>query len=189
MITPARRRIRLLATGAVVATALTACTSGSSPSTPDGWTRHELGHLSVAVPEGWVATAEGDELWTVGWADAEDLADASALLIGSPDFGQNGADEGLSTFVAGAQIGGVPGYMSTATSTPVETDTLEVVRNDYTYVDGAGTEFQGVFWAAAAPASGTTVALQLSGTDLPEDLVEGIQDSIRVLDGGAAAAS
>lgn len=189
MITAARRRIRLFATGVVVATALTACTQGSAPSTPDGWARHEVGHLSVAVPQEWVATSEGDDLWTVGWADAEDLADASALLIGSPDFGDNGADEGLSTFVSGAQIGGVPGYMSTSTSTPVTTDSLEVVRNDYTYVDGAGTTFQGVFWAAAAPGSGTTVALQLSGVDLPEDLVEGIQDSIRVLDGGAAAAS
>ena len=134
------RRARALVAGALVATALTGCTSGSSAGgTPEGWTRHDVGHLSVAVPEGWTALDEGDDLWTVGWADADDLADASALLIGSPDYGTNGAEDGLSTFVAGAQIGGVPGYTSTSRTTPVDTDELEVARNDYTYVDGAGT--------------------------------------------------
>lgn len=178
------RRFAALGTAVACVLTLTSCGGGDAPSPPpDGWVRVESGRLSVAVPEEWVDAPAGTDPWTVAWADDADLAGATVLLSGSPDFGEDGADRGVSTFVAGAQVGGVPSYSSTSRNRVVETDEVEVERNEYTYELSDGTVHEGVFWAAADPEDGRTVALELTGADLPDDLVEQIQASIRVLEG------
>ncbi|MBO0922976.1 hypothetical protein J1G44_00575 [Cellulomonas sp. zg-ZUI199] len=171
-----RRPVPALVLGAVLAAGLTGCSDAgeSAPTTPEGWQRVESGALSFAVPEDWVEAAQSDDLWSVGWADSSELGPDSLLLVGAPALGQDGAQRGLDTFVAGAQVGGW-GYGSTGMSTPVDTATLEVQRNDFTYDDVSG-----VFWAAADPESGTTVGLQLTGRDLPDEIVAGIESSIAV---------
>ena len=176
-----RRPVPALAVAAVLAAALTGCSGAeqSGPATPEGWQRVESGALSFAVPEDWVEAAQSDDLWSVGWADGSELGPDSVLLVGAPELGQDGAERGLDAFVAGAQVGGW-GYGSTGMSTPVDTATLEVQRNDFTYDDVSG-----VFWAAADPESGTTVGLQLTGRDLPDDLVAGFESSIAVRAGAA----
>lgn len=179
-----RRWVAGLVGLAVVATTAACGGSGEEaavePVTPDGWQRIEDGALSFAVPGEWIEIPQSDDLWSVGWGtDAEPDAD-SVLLVAAPEFGDDGAEHGLDTFVAGAQIGGW-GYSSTDRSTPVETESLEVARNDFTY-DGVS----GVFWSAADPETGRTVALQLTGRDLPDDVVEGVERSITVRPGEAA---
>lgn len=172
-----RRRSSLLVLLVTVAV-LGGCAAddGAAPVTPAGWQRVEEGALSFAVPGEWVEAPQSDDLWSVGRADAADLDQASFLVVGAPGFGDEGAEMGFHTFVAGAAIGGW-GYSSTGRSTPVAEETLEVWRNDFTY-DGV----TGVFWSAGDPRTGRTVALQLTGEDLPVDLVEQIEASIAVLD-------
>lgn len=172
-----RRPVLALGCGAVLAVALVGCSSPdeTATTTPDGWQRVESGALSFAVPPDWVEVSRSDALWSVGWADGTELGPDSYLLVGAPELGEDGAERGLDTFVAGAQVGGW-GYGSTGVSAPVDTEALEVRRNDFTYDDVAG-----VFWAAADPGSGATVGLQLTGRGLPADLVAGIEESIAVV--------
>ncbi|MCL3859928.1 hypothetical protein [Actinotalea sp. K2] len=178
--TRATRPVGLLLTVGVAA-GLGAC-GPSGADVPEGFVQVGSGRLEVAVPQGWVPVEGDSELWPGGWADAE-LDDAQHLLIVSPEFGTGGADLGRSTFVAGAQIGGVTGYTSDGFSEPVQTDSLEIARNDFTYTGPDGERYEGIFWAAADPRSGDTVALQLTGSELPADLVDGIEGSIRLGDG------
>ncbi len=172
-----RRRAALTLTGTVLAaTLLAACSAPrtAEPATPEGWQRVGSGALSFAVPGDWVEVPQPDPLWSVGWSTDADPDAGSVLLVGAPALGEDGAEQALDSFVAGAQVAGW-GYGSTAMSTPVDEDTLEVRRNDFSYDDVAG-----VFWAAADPGSGSTVGLQLTGRDLPEDVVRGIEESIVV---------
>ena len=169
-----RRRRPMLAplVACVVILGLVGCSDAQEvPATPDGWQRVEVGALSFAVPTEWAQEDTSDEYWSVQWATD------TALLIGAPAFGENGAKHGLVTFQSGAQIGGW-GYRSTRSSTPVDTATLTVERNDFEYDD-----VDGVFWAASDPRSDVTVALQLTGRDLPATLVTGIEESLAVVDG------
>lgn len=170
------RRTAVLLGAVLVVGALAACSADApaEPVTPDGWRRVESGALSFAVPESWVEVPQDDDLWSVGWADAPG-DDATVLVVGAPGLGRDGAEAALDTFVAGAQVGGW-GYGSTGLSTPVDTGALKVRRNDFTYDD----DVAGVFWAAADPASGTTVGLQLTATELDEDVVQGLEASIAV---------
>ncbi len=172
---PRRPFLPVLATG-VLALALGACTGSGEPepATPDGWQRVTSGALSFAVPGDWVEVGQVDGTWTVGWSDDADPGADSVLLVGAPLLGEDGAQAGLDAFVAGAQVGGW-GYRSTDRSTPVDTESLEVARNDFTYDDVSG-----VVWSAADPRGGVTVGLQLTGRDLPEDLLDGIEQSIAV---------
>ncbi|QTE29964.1 ATP-grasp domain-containing protein [Pengzhenrongella sicca] len=173
------RHVRAGVVGAIAVALLAACGSGDEAVAPEGFVLKTVGALSVAVPQDWQDIEGTTEKWQNGWADAE-LDSAQYLLIASPEFGSDGADLGRSTFVAGAQIGGVPGYASESFTEPVATDSLEIARNDYTYTSADGAAYEGIFWAAADPESGVTVALQLTGKDLPADLVAGIESSIRV---------
>lgn len=174
----AGRRSTVVVVGLALGVLVTGCT-GPDPATevttPEGWQRVESGALSFAVPEDWVEVPQSDDLWSVGWGSAAEPGADDVLLVGAPEFGEDGAEPALDTFVAGAQVGGW-GYGSTGLSTPVDTATLEVRRNDFAYDD-----VEGVFWAAADPRSGRTVALQLTGRDLPDDVVAGIEDSVVVL--------
>lgn len=174
-----RRPLFALIGGSLLALALGGCTGSGDPAatTPAGWQRVESGPLSFAVPEAWVEVPQTDDVWSVGWSDDAEPGATSVLLVGAPELGQDGAERALDTFVAGAQVGGW-GYGSTGTSTPVATEALEVRRNDFAYDD-----VQGVFWAAADPRSGASVGLQLTGRDLPADVVSGIEESITVLPG------
>lgn len=173
-----RRRWLAGLVGLAVVATTAACGTGEEagvgPVTPEGWERVEDGALSFAVPAEWVEAPQSDDLWSIGWSTDPDPGADSLLLVAAPEFGDDGAEQGLDTFVAGAQVGGW-GYSSTDRSTPVETDSLEVARNDFTY-DGVS----GVFWSAADPETGRTVALQLTGRDLPDDVVEGVERSITV---------
>ncbi|MGN8246570.1 hypothetical protein ACTHAM_000234 [Cellulomonas soli] len=163
---------------------LTACSDGgaqvSVPDAPDGWVRVEAGRLTVAVPSDWVELETADAMWSQAWSDAADTSQATVILVAAPELGTDGAAQGLDTFVAGAQMGGTPGYVSTGRSRPVETDTLEVERNDYTYTAGDATN-DGVFWSVADPRDEHTIGLQLTGADLSADVIATVQDSIRVL--------
>ena len=180
-----RRTSAALVVGLTVALA-SGCTTAEAP-TPAGFAVREAGALSVAVPKEWQDIEGTTAKWPVGWADS-DLDSAKYVLIVSPEFGTGGAERGVSTFMAGAQIGGVDGYASQKSADPEPTDTLEIARNNYTYTGPGGAEYEGVFWAAANPKTGFTVALQLTGKSLPDDLVGDIEASIRVLDPGAEKA-
>lgn len=177
---------RTAAVAAVVAVAavgaVTGCSSDAAPAsvTPDGWQRVEACPLTFAVPGDWVPVDESNDPWEVALGTDSELGPGSTVVTAAPDFGTQGAAQGLHTFVAGAQIAGW-GYRSTGRSTPVDTDALTIERNDFGYDDA-----QGVFWAAADPGTGTTVALQLTAADLPDDLVSGIEQSIAV-DSGCSA--
>lgn len=173
----ARRAVRWLVGGAVLSLAVAGCSGTEEPTvtTPEGWQRVESGALSFAVPSDWVEVPQSDGVWSVGWSTDEEPDGDSVLLVGAPALGEDGAEGALDTFVAGAQVGGW-GYRSTGLSTPVATDALEVRRNDFTYDD-----VDGVLWAAADPASGRAVGLQVTGRDLPDDVVTGIEESIGVV--------
>lgn len=177
-------RIGAGALAAGLALLLTSCSDGdaevSVPDAPDGWVRVEAGRLTVAVPSDWVGLETADDLWSHAWTDSADSAEATVILVAAPELGTQGAEQGLDTFVAGAQVGGTPGYASTSRSRPVETDTLEIERNDYTYSAGEATN-DGVFWSVADPRDEHTIGLQLTGVDLSDDLIATVQDSIRVL--------
>jgi hypothetical protein len=175
----ARWPVVALAAG-IAGALLSGCTAAPAPL-PDGFVRQEAGALSVAVPAQWQEIEGNTELWPVGWADAA-LESATVVLIVSPDLGTDGAEAGRSTFMAGAQIGGVTGYASQESTDPEPTDTLEIARNNYTYSGPDGAKYEGVFWAAANPETGFTVALQITGKTLSDDLLDDIQGSIRVLE-------
>ncbi|RYV52214.1 hypothetical protein [Pengzhenrongella frigida] len=179
----ARRTVVALAVGLTAALATGGCTAAEAPI-PDGSARQEIGALSVAVPAEWQSVEGTTAKWPAGWADAE-LAAAQYVLIVSPEFGTAGAELGVSTFMAGAQIGGVDGYASQKSTDPEPTDTVGIARNNYTYTGTDGAEYEGIFWAAADPDTGITVALQLTGKTLPAELVDGIEASIRVVDAAA----
>lgn len=151
-------------------------TGAPEPVTPDGWQRVESGALSFAVPGTWVEIDESNDPWTLAWATDAEIGADSVLIIGAPAFSDDGAGNALDLFMAGAQVAGW-GYRSTGGSTPVDTDGLTVERNDFAYDD-----VHGVFWAASRVDSGAAVALQLTGRDLPTDLVDGIEGSIVLLD-------
>lgn len=172
-----RRATRLLAVGlgAVLGVTLTGCSPEPEPVTPEGWQRVENGSLSFAVPGDWVEVRQSDDLWSVGWSTDAEPDEDSVLLVAAPTLGEDGAEVALDTFVAGAQVGGW-GYRSVARSAPVDSDALEVRRNDFAYDD-----VQGVIWTAADPGTGPAVGVQLTGRDLPEDVVAGIEESIAVL--------
>ncbi|UZN02141.1 hypothetical protein [Cellulomonas sp. S1-8] len=174
-----RRPLLAVIGGGLLAAAVVGCSGpqDAAPATPAGWQRVEQGALSFAVPGDWVEVPQPDATWSIGWSDDAEPGATSVLLVAAPELGEDGAERALDAFVAGAQVGGW-GYGSTGMSTPVETQTLEVRRNDFAYDDVTG-----VFWAAADPASGTSVGLQLTGRDLPADVVAGIEESLAVVDG------
>lgn len=180
---PTRPWSALALAGTVVAVlAVSGCSADPADAPlPDGWVRYTEGRLSVAVPQEWVELPEGGggDGWTTGFAD--DASDPTILLVLSPEIGDRGAVDEVTTFVVGAEtLGATPGYDWVAQSVPVETDELVVARNDHTYREASG-EYEGVFWAACDPGDNATVALKLTAADLPEDVVAGIEESIRVL--------
>ncbi len=171
---PRRPLVPMVLAGVLALTAAACSSPEEGPTTPEGWQRVEQGSLSFAVPGDWVEVAQSDTTWSVGWSTDAEPGAGSVLLVGAPSLGDEGAEQALDAFVAGAQVGGW-GYTSTGMATPVDEDTLQVQRNDFTYDDVTG-----VFWSASDPASGTTVGVQVTGRDLPQDVVQGIQDSLAV---------
>lgn len=184
---PAVRRVRTTAAAVALATlGLSAC--GAGAGAPEGWTRVEDGWLAVDVPDAWTDTGPSAEWWTRSWQDDADEAQATVQMLAAPAFGYWGALEGQGVAIAGAQVGGLAGFSVEERTTPVDTDSLEVVRTDFTY-EGADQEMVGVLWVAADPGTKKTVAVQLTGTELPEDVVEQVQSSIEVLDTDAEPTS
>ncbi|MCC2312737.1 hypothetical protein [Cellulomonas xiejunii] len=173
----ARRAAMVTVCGAVLGVVLAGCAAPEEVAltTPEGWQRVESGALTFAVPGDWVEVPQSDDLWGVGWSTDAAPGPGSLLVVGAADLGDDGAEQALDTFVAGAQVGGW-GYGSTGRSTPVDTAALEVQRNDFTYDD-----VEGVVWTASDPDSGRAVGLQLTGRDLPPEVVAGIEESIAVL--------
>jgi hypothetical protein len=72
----------------------------------------------------------------------------------------------------------------------VDTGDLELTRTDFTYAaqDG-GPTLEGVLWVGSDPDTTKTVAVQLTGEELPADLVEQVQESIAVRDTEATPGS
>ncbi|NUU18167.1 hypothetical protein HP550_13000 [Cellulomonas humilata] len=171
---------------ALTLAALAGCSGGSGA--PAGWTRVQDGWLQVDVPDDWSDGASLDAPWTLSRQDAEG-DDATMQLAGAPTLGYYRADEGRGTLLASMQVGGYPDFAVVDQSDPVDTGELELTRTDFTYAaqDGGDT-LHGVLWVGSAPDTGKAVAVQLTGTDLPTDVVEQVQDSIAVLDTEATPA-
>ena len=55
------------------------------------------------------------------------------------------------------------------------------ILGTYAAQDG-GDRLEGVLWVGSDPATTKAVAVQLTGPDLPADVVDQVQDSIAVLD-------
>lgn len=172
----ARRALPAVLLGAML---LAAC---GGPGVPEGWRQVEQGWLSVNVPEGWVEVPDA----AVGPYDLvlQDSADDPTVqLVAATEY---------TTSPAWAVLGNVRdeqpfGPLDDAgTISPVERgDDLFVERWDFTYEDG---EFEGVMWAAGDDDAGRSVALGVTGSDLSEETVQRIQESIQVLSEEAAPA-
>lgn len=166
--------------------ALTAC--ATEPATAEGWTRVEETWLTVDVPSSWVATGELSARWTVSWQDVEG-ADATVQLAASPQLGYLSALEGRGVVLAAAQVGGLPRFEVVDQAEVVRTDELELTRTHFRYEpEGADGPYDGVLWVAADPDERRAVAVQLTGPDLPDTVVDRVGSSIRVRPADAAPA-
>ncbi|KQY24375.1 hypothetical protein ASD16_02175 [Cellulomonas sp. Root485] len=171
---------RAAATGVALALslALAGCSGGSGA--PDGWTRVQDGWLQVDVPDDWTDAGALDDPWTLSRHDGDD---ATVELAGAPTLGYYRAAEGRGILLASMQVGGYPDFAVVEQSDPVDSGDLELTRTDFTYAaqDG-GDRLEGVLWVGSDPATTKAVAVQLTGPDLPADVVDQVQDSIAVLD-------
>ena len=176
MISSHRARVTGAATAVVLV--LAACSGGSGA--PEGWTRVQEGWLQVDVPEGWTDAGARDDPWTLSRHDGDD---ATIELAGAPTLGYYRAAEGRGILLASMQVGGYPDFAVVDQSDPVDTGALELTRTDFTYAaqDG-GDRLEGVLWVGSDPGTTKAVAVQLTGPDLPADVVDQVQESIAVLD-------
>jgi hypothetical protein len=176
-----RTRFRTTVAALVALAATPALAGCGGDDTPDGWTRVETGWLALDVPDGWVETGRVTDQWTTGWQDAEG-DDATLQLLASPTLGYYRADVGRGVVLAGAQVGGLPGFSVVEQTEPVDTDSLELNRTEFTYdSDGDGT-YSGILWVASDPETEQAVAVQVTGPELDPDIVDTIESSIAVLD-------
>ncbi|PZR51868.1 hypothetical protein DNL40_14755 [Xylanimonas oleitrophica] len=160
------------------ATLLGACTSGGAP---EGYDRVEDGWLRVDVPEGWTDTGALNDRWSRSWQDAEGEQGA-VQLAAVPAWGTAGSDAASGQLVAEAQVGGYPGFQVENQDWPdLEADTQRW-RIDFTYESEDGEPLQGVWWVASDKETSKTVAVQLTGEHLDEEVVTAIGESIAVID-------
>lgn len=172
---------------AVAALALSSCAGGTGAA--DGWTRVEDGWLQVDVPDTWAQASTPKDPWSFARQDAEG-ADASLLLTGAGTFGYYPADTGRGVLLASMQVGGYPDFKVVGQSEPVGTGDLHLTRTDFTYArEDGGDTLYGVLWVGSDPDTDQAVAVQLTGVELPDDVVSQVQGSIAVLDTDATPRS
>jgi len=176
-------RSRVTALALALCVAVAGCSGGSGAA--EGWTRVQDGWLQVDVPDGWSDGGELDEPWTLSRHDGDE---ATLELAGAPTLGYYRAAEGRGILLASMQVGGYPDFAVVDQSDPVDSADLELTRTDFTYAaqDG-GDPLEGVLWVGSDPRTEKAVAVQLTGPDLPADVVEQVQESIAVLDTDATA--
>lgn len=182
--TGGRRHVAALA----VACALLLTSCATEPAGSEGWTRVEDTWLALDVPSSWAATGELTARWTASWQDVEG-ADATVQLAASPRLGYLSALEGRGVVLAAAQVGGLPGFEVVNQTDVVHSDELELTRTDFRYEpEGADAPYDGVLWVAADPDERRAVAVQLTGPDLPDAVVDRVESSISIRPVDAAPA-
>lgn len=177
------RHLARTATAAVVTVAALALSScAGDAGAPDGWTRVEDGWLQVDVPDTWAEASTPSDPWSFARQDAEG-DDASLLLTGAGTFGYYPADTGRGILLASMQVGGYPDFKVVDQTEPVDSGDLHLTRTDFTYAgEDGGDTLHGVLWVGSDPDTDQAVAVQLTGVDLPDDVVSQVQESIAVLD-------
>lgn len=176
-----RRAVAVVLAVVLGSAGLPAC---SSDPLPAGWERSEVGSLSVAHPDGWVAlddTALGERLvWRSGLQDAAgDTATVQLLLAPVLDGDFRSAAEASGVLAAGAQLG-VPfeGWASQGRQ-DVEVDGATTAQRwDFRY-QGEDGAVDGVWVVVTDEESRVSAAVQLTGDPLDEQLVFDVVRSIR----------
>jgi len=173
-----RKTVPFVALVPAVAVLLTACSTDGPPA---GWTRVEESGMTFDVPDTWVETGGLNDRWTMSWQDVEG-DEATVQLAAAPALGHYTAFEAQGLLQASAQIGGLPGY-EVVENHELDVSNRELTRLDFTYEPEDGTVHDGVLLTAARR-GGQAVALQLTGTDLDEETVVRLQESIAVAETG-----
>lgn len=135
----------------------------STPEPPPGTVSTQSGWARVAYPEGWSVVPESAVPSGWDWAaQPASGADASAQIAVDGDFSRHRDLEiSASSLLAGAQIGGLPGF-SLLGSEPVDVHgATEAKRFRFIYRP-EGAEYEGVWWVAKAE-DDRTIAVQLTG--------------------------
>ncbi|MFH5822149.1 hypothetical protein [Georgenia sp. AZ-5] len=171
------RRARSVIAALAGSTLLVAC---SGTSTPEGWARVEQGWLAVDVPEDWVEVPEQ----AAGHLDLvlqDSEEDPTVQLVASTEYGDVPAGTTLVAVRTDRPFGELddPGVFS-----DVERDDEQATKRwDFTYEDG---EYRGVAWATHDAELGRTVFVAVTGSELGDETVQQIEESIEVLDGDPA---
>lgn len=143
-------------------------------SAPDtGWTTVEAGQLRLERPTRWTPTPSQGDVWTLGFA-----GDGVELRI-APQFSEDPtAAAAFSRLDLPSSVGTLDDYTGGGLKRfPVEgADTG--VRADLTYRDGEKT-LRGIWIIAGQYPYPRTVAITLSGEQLPDETVQRILGSLR----------
>lgn len=186
---PDRAPLRRPVVGLLLALAVLPLGACSEPSEPAGWTRQEVGSLSLALPEAWqplpAETFEGTELWQEGVQD-ETGDDASVQVLLGPDLGDDrDAATASARLLVGAQVGATFQDWDTSGATEVEVPgATSAERWDFTYTGEDGSTVSGVWLFVADSGTRRSAALQITGDPLDSQLVFDMIGSVR-FDAGA----
>lgn len=159
---------------------LSGCTSDGPPDGPEGYRGVEVDRIVLNVPEDWDDTGAMDERWTVSWSDAPEQ-DRAARIAVAPNLGAQEAWVASSSFLASAQIGGLPDFAVVPGTQAVEGDRdLEEVR--FTFTED-GEPLEGVIWSISGGEPRTSALIQVVAGTLDPALLTAVRDSLAVVDG------
>jgi hypothetical protein len=179
--------VRLLAAlAALTLLALAGCTRSA---TPEGWERYDLGTLTLARPAQLTTQVEVDAAgWPWGRQDSEGTA-ATMQVLAAPGLGHDRyADMALARLLAPAQVGGLPGFRLRDQTEIEVRGATSALRARFVYEPAPGRTAEGAWFVAADRDAARSVAVQVSGTKLDDELLVQLQQSLRV-DGEATPAS
>jgi hypothetical protein len=173
-----RRRTNAAAVVLALGVVPAGCSSGGP--VPDGWEQVESEWLSVAVPAGWQSVEPVNDQWRLAWS--ADGGDDAQQLSAIPGLGYYDADQARGIVATGGGLN-ASGVEQVETTTVTDEDNLTVLRTTFTF-DHDGQPMEGVLWVAAEQEpDDRAVAVQLTGVELDPEIIDGVEASIRVIDG------
>lgn len=151
---------------------------------PDDATTATDQALTVVVPDDWSEGGDTSDMWPTSWQDGETEEESDYKLVLNGDYGDRKPDTANGVFMAEAQIGGIPGFKHEE-SIEEERDNLSIYRMEYTYGE-EDDRYNGVVWTVQNTDTDQTVAMQITGEVLDEELIDDLESSIAISSGDTA---
>lgn len=151
--------------------AVTAC-GGSGASA--GWTEETVGQLVVQRPQDWEPGPDVEEPWTHSWT-----GDGMTMQVSGEFSDDVGAYAGLARLDLPATMN-LPDYEPESTQQVAVEGAYDAVIRRYTYTDD-GQPREGAWIVASQWPEPLIVVVSLSGESLDDEVVQKVQESMRLL--------